>query len=102
MNLPIACALTGADLQQRRQAILEMFRSMQVEVTELADGYRYTFSEGASSDVLRRVAEFVEIERQCCSFLIFKILVGAAQSGIRLEVTGPEGAKTVIAEYFNR
>jgi hypothetical protein len=101
MDLPIACTLNGAELQQRRQAIVHMFRNMQVDVTELTDGYCYTFRGGASSDVLMRVAELVDLERQCCPFLSFKILVQPAGTSIRLEVTGPEETKKLIAEYFN-
>jgi hypothetical protein len=99
MSQPIACTLTDAQLRDRRQAIVDTFRRMHVTVTELSDGLAFTFA--ASSDSLHRVAELVDIERQCCPFLTFKIVVEAAKAPIRLEVTGPGEAKKVIAEYFN-
>jgi hypothetical protein len=98
MDLRIACTLTGPDLRERRQAVMDAFRSMQVSVSELPDGYAFIFP--ASSEALQRIAELVDLEQQCCPFLTFKIVVEAAQAAIRLEVTGPGEAKTVIAEYF--
>jgi|SRR5689334_12344317 hypothetical protein len=98
MNLPIACTLTEAELCQRRQVIIDAFRNTQVTASELPDGYAFTFP--ASSDALQRIAELVDLERQCCQFLTFKIVVEAANAAMRLEVSGPGEAKLVIADYF--
>jgi hypothetical protein len=100
MDLPIACVLTEVQLRDRRQAIVEMFRSMQVTVAELPDGYAFSFPP--SSEALQRITQLVDLERQCCPFLTFKIVVEAAQATMRLEVIGPGEAKKVIAEYFNQ
>ena len=78
---------------------MDILRCMQGNAVELEDGYAFTVR--ASSDALQRIAELVDMERQCCSFLTFKIVVEAAQAGVRLEVTGPGEVKKVIAEYFN-
>ena len=99
MDLPIACSLTESELRERRQDIMDAFRSMQVTAIELADGYAFTFP--ASSEALQRIAELVDLERQCCAFLTFKIVVEAANAVMRMEVTGPGEAKKVIREYFN-
>src|SRR5438046_924051 len=99
MDLPIACTLAEAEMRQRRQAIMDTFRNARVSVTELSDGYAYTFE--ASSDALTRIAQLVDLERQCCPFLSFKIVVEAATAPMRIEVTGPTDAKKVIAEFFN-
>jgi MerR family copper efflux transcriptional regulator len=96
MNLPIACTLTEAQLPERRQAITDTFRNVQVTTSELPDGYAFSFP--ASSEALERIAKLVDKERQCCPFLTFKIVVEAAH--MRLEVTGAGEAKKVIAEYF--
>jgi hypothetical protein len=98
MNVPIACTLTEAELRQRRQVIIDAFRNTQVTVSELTDGYAFTFP--ASSEALQRIAELVDMERQCCAFLTFKVVVEAAQAAMRLEVSGPGEAKLVIADYF--
>ncbi len=68
-------------------------------MSELPDGYRCSFA--ATSDALTQIAQLVDRERQCCSFLTFKIVVEALGGRMRLEVTGPSEAKAIIAEYFN-
>ena len=98
MDLPIACTLTEVELRERRQAIMDTFHKMKVSISELPDGYAYSFA--ATSDALLQVAQLVDMERQCCSFLTFKIVVEAGGGVIRLEITGPEKAKTAIAQYF--
>ena len=75
------------------------FATMQVTVSELPDGYAYTFP--TTSESLLQVVQLVDMERECCPFLTFKIVVEAANGAMRLEVTGPEEVKRVIGEYFN-
>jgi hypothetical protein len=41
----------------------------------------------------------VDLERQCCAFLTFRIVVAAGKP-ICLEITGPPEAKAVIADFF--
>ena len=78
---------------------MDTFRRMQVSVTELPDGYAYSFA--ATSEALLQITQLVDLERECCPFLTFKIVVGAAGAAMRLKVTGAEEAKKVIADYFN-
>src|ERR1051326_3470919 len=99
MDLPIACTLTEAQRRHRRQTIMDIFRTMEDRITEWPDGDGYSFA--ATSDVLTQIAQLVEMERQCCSFLAFKIVVEPAGGQTRLEVTGPEGASAIKADYFN-
>jgi hypothetical protein len=58
---------------------------MKVRMTELPDGYAFTFP--STTEAL--AAQLVDMERHCCPFLTFKIVVEAAQAAMRLEVTGP-------------
>src|ERR1051326_2482255 len=99
MDLPIACTLSEAEFRQRRQAILEVFRGIHVSAMELPDGFAYTFA--ATSDALLQIAQLVGLERKCCAFLTFKIIVEGGAAQIRLEVTGPKEAKMLIADYFD-
>jgi hypothetical protein len=39
------------------------------------------------------------LERQCCSFLTFRIIVAAGKP-ICLKIFGPPDAKAVIGEFF--
>ena len=99
MDLPIACTLSEAEFRQRRQTTIDAFRRMQVGRAELPDGYAYTFE--ATSEALLQIAQLVDMERECCPFLTFKIMVDAGRGPIRLEVTGPKEAKALIADYLN-
>jgi hypothetical protein len=45
------------------------------------------------------IARLLDLERQCCQFLTFKLIVEPAQN-FRLEITGPPEAKPTIAELF--
>jgi hypothetical protein len=99
MDLPIACTLSEAELRERRQTIMDFFRRAHVATTELPDGYAFTFA--TTPETLLQVAQLVDMERQCCPFLTFAIVVEAGKGPLRLEVTGPAEARKVIAEYFN-
>src|SRR5689334_15460897 len=96
MNLSIACTLKEAQLRERRQAIMDAFRTMRVNVAELPDGYTYIFEP--TSQALLQIAQIVDTERKCCPFLTFKIMVEAGGGPMRLEVTGPTEAKALIAD----
>ena len=64
----------------------------------LPDGYAYRFP--ANSDVLSQLSRLVDLERQCCRFLTFRIVVEAGEQSIRLEVTGPPEARPMIEDFF--
>lgn len=97
MDLPFVCNLSPEELRERRQAILDSVRESSIRIEELADGFAYLFH--ADSNTLLRLAQLVDLERQCCQFLTFRIVV-EPQRSIRLEVTGPATAKPVIADFF--
>lgn len=98
-DLPIACALTSAELQERRQTILQRLRGAVVEVRELADGYAYSFP--AEGQWLPEIGSMIDLERQCCPFLRFQLSVEPKGGPIWLELTGPEGTKEFLAEIFS-
>src|SRR5450631_1503180 len=98
MEIPIACNLSDGELRERRETILNFFRQSLLKVRPLSLGLAFSFPP--SSEVLTRLAQLVDLERQCCAFLTFKIVVEAGDSPIRLEVTGTAEAKKVIADLF--
>jgi hypothetical protein len=100
MELPIVCTLTESELRERRRTMADAMRHMQVAVVPLPEGYSYSFT--ADSGILAEVVRLVDLERQCCQFLTFKIIVEPGNAPIRLEITGPPEARPVIAEYFCR
>jgi hypothetical protein len=95
-NLPIACTLTSAELQERRRTVLEKVRSAVIETVELKNGYAFSIPV----DWFAEVARLIELERQCCPFLNFNLNVAAGAGLIRLELTGPEGTKQFLAATF--
>jgi hypothetical protein len=98
MDLPVACTLADAELRERRATILDSVRHAVVDITSLPDGYLYRFD--STSEILSHLARLVDLERQCCAFLTFRIIVAAGRKPICLEITGPPEAKRVIADFF--
>ena len=97
MDLPIVCALTEAELRERRRTVLDFIRESAIDITNIAEGYSYRFSP--TSEVLSQLSNLVDLERQCCQFLTFKIVI-EPQQPIKLEVTGPPESRAAIADFF--
>jgi hypothetical protein len=98
MEPPIACTLTEAELRERRRTILDSVRNAALDVTPLPLGYAYRFN--STSEMLAELVRLVELERQCCPFLTFRITVPADRQPLCLDITGPPDAKAVIAGFF--
>jgi len=90
--------LDEAEITERRRTLLDLVRSAVLNVTSLPLGYAYRFQP--TSEILPLLSRRVDLERQCCPFLTFKITAEAGNQPICLEVTGPDGAKALIAEFF--
>jgi hypothetical protein len=98
-DISVACSLTSAELQERRRTILSKVRDSVLETVELESGFAYRFPP--DSAIISQLATLVELERQCCPFLRFRITVEEADGPIWLELTGPEGTKELLASLFN-
>lgn len=98
MELPIACTLTETEMRERRRTILDSVRGAALTVKPLPLGYVYCFEP--TSEVVAQLARLVDLERQCCPFLTFGIIIEAGNLPIRLEITGPPEAKALIADFF--
>lgn len=98
-NLPIACTLTAAELQQRRGTVLDAVKKSIVEFRELDDGYALSFP--TSTESLKELTALVDLERQCCPFLTFRITVEANSGPVWLEITGPDGTKDFLKNTFD-
>lgn len=96
--LPVACALTAPELQERRQTVLQKVRRAVQDVRELEDGYAYSFP--LSGEWLRELAGMIDLERQCCPFLRFRLTVEESNGLLLLEMTGPEGTKEFLVSTF--
>lgn len=68
-----ACSLTNFELQERRRNVLQNVTSAIIDLQELDDGYLYHFPSDAMW--ISELASLVGLERQCCSFLRFRLTV---------------------------
>ncbi|MBK8137874.1 MAG: hypothetical protein IPK52_19020 [Chloroflexi bacterium] len=93
----LACDLNAFTPAQRDHhlAHAEALFGAVLELRELPDGY--TVRTPDSPDMLAQLADFVAHERLCCPFLNFSIEVTAYGGPIWLRITGPEGAKSLVA-----
>ena len=98
-EIPIACSLTDAEFRRRRNEVLPQVMKKALEQIELENGFAYRFASG--DEILRAIAEMINLERKCCEFLRFQITVETDCKDIRLEITGADGAKEFIAATFN-
>ena len=94
-QLPIACTLGPAAIQARKNDLIGGLVRRAEQRIDLPHGYRVRFAPGA--DVLAEIAKVVEIERQCCRFLTFRLTIEPNNGPIWLEFTGPPGAREFLA-----
>ena len=99
---PIACRLTAmTDEQRKRHTYLrEQMQKGVKEVKELPDGYAFRFV--ADAKTLTNLAEFISLERLCCPFFTFELVVGGGDSPAWLRLTGGEGVKEFLKTAFVR
>ena len=98
-EIPIACSLTGKQLQARRKNYLDKAAKVLVDSTEIEHGFIFKFS--LKSTILQDLAEIIDLERQCCPFLNFKLFVESKADFVSLELTGAgEGTKEIIKSLF--
>lgn len=98
MDLPIVCTLTESELRERRRTLLDAMKQATVDVAPIPGGYCYRFQP--RSEVLMQLSRLVDLERQCCRFLTYRIVVEAGEQPIRLEITGPPEATQMVADLF--
>jgi len=70
-KLPIVCSLTSAELREREATFLAQFRSAIIKTEELQDGYAFRIP--GDGDSIRRAAELIVTERECCPFFVFEV-----------------------------
>ena len=97
-DLPVACSLMPAELQERRRTLLLKIRSVVSEVTELENGFRYQFP--IDGDVLSELTKLIQLEHQCCPFRTFRLTIEAGTDLVSLEMAGPRGTKDFLTEVF--
>lgn len=97
--VPIACRLDALtpDEREREQELLLWFRSIAVEGVWTGTEHRIAIPADITS--LSLIGKFLALERLCCPFLRFGLIVSAEESA-QLTITGPEGARTFVETTF--
>ncbi|HWN99937.1 MAG TPA: hypothetical protein VNS63_11780 [Blastocatellia bacterium] len=93
---PIVCNLFGlTESQRKRQQELrvQLFEANR-ELRELPDGYAIGLP--ATAENILAAAEFVTLERLCCSFFRFEIAVGGNAEPLWLRLTGGKDVKEFL------
>jgi hypothetical protein len=95
--LPIACKLSGADLQSRQGAVDALFNAVS-QVRELPEGYAFAFP--ADANTAHALLDFVMEERECCPFFTFTLTFAAPHEAIWLGLQGGEDVKEFVRASF--
>jgi hypothetical protein len=92
----IACSLSTPEKRARAREVRESLTADVRRVEETPDGFRAIVERGEAE--LQRLARFVALESDCCSFLTFLIEVEPSRDTLSLRVSGPEAAREVLRE----
>ena len=93
----ITCTLTSLEIRERRALARRTVISIILTYERLSNGVVLVFEDSTSCRA--QVDEFTSLEQQCCGFLTFDLV--SRDGLLRLMITGPEGAETVIDMFVN-
>jgi hypothetical protein len=91
-EIPVACYLTDKQYLDKAAESL-------IDSAELSDGFVYRFP--LTDSMLQNLAEIIDLERKCCPFLNFHLVLEAGKDYILLELTGAKGTKEIVKSLFN-
>lgn len=92
--VPIACTLTPDALRARRAGLLSELLRRTDSREDLPDGLRLRFAP--TGETLATIAMAVEVERHCCRFLRFAMIIEPDGGPVFLELTGPSGTREFV------
>lgn len=90
------CTLPDDRHEARYEQIRPVLADTYEGAVERDSGYTLRFS--GVDGTIEAVAEFVALERQCCSFAEYRIEVAPPYDGTRLTITGPDGTKELFSD----
>ena len=94
IDIPLACGLTGPEKTGRLRELARMLSQRIGDVRELENGYELTYP--GTDKWLAAVTEFIALERECCPFLTFELVLEPQRGPLTLRMRGPSGVK----EFF--
>jgi hypothetical protein len=95
VEIPIACSLTADELRARGVENAALFARAQ-GVSELTDGYQFTFPAGEND--ARDLLTFIQAEAACCPFFTFELAFPSPHKSILLALRGREGVKEMVRQ----
>jgi hypothetical protein len=98
-TLPIACSLSAEQLAAQRETLLLGLADHAVQRTPLPGGMRLRFPATAAR--MRQIDAVVRREGACCPFLEFRVGLALGGSSLTLDVTGPEGTASLLADLLD-
>ena len=100
-ELPIVCDASGiTDVEKEfwlKDIIPRLYKAVQ-EIQELPDGYAWKLP--SDPEILRLVAEDLNMERRCCPFVTYTLEIEPNWGPFWLRMTGGEGVKTFLRMSF--
>ena len=98
-ELPIVCTLPADDVQRRRADLLPGLIARAESHEPLPNGARLRFA--ASTETLQAITQVIDVERQCCQFFRFQLVVEPGQGPLVLDVEGPAGTADFLADLLS-
>ncbi|MEM6805949.1 MAG: hypothetical protein AAF696_31420 [Bacteroidota bacterium] len=91
----LVCSLSSPELIQRKADLQREIFSQIQKVKEEEKGYRFSFAY--EENFLPRLVDYMLAEKKCCPFFRFELIIEEGKEGLELVVSGPKGAKAMIA-----
>jgi hypothetical protein len=97
--IPVACDLGAFDPVQEAEhrRLLARVSSAVLGRESLPDGYALRYPQ--DPEMLLDVARFVALERDCCPFFTFTIVMEPPGGSLWLRLTGPSGTKDIVDQF---
>jgi hypothetical protein len=89
-----SCSLSDDQLAERKEELRSGFVKRIVAARELPDGIALGFPGGG--EMRAEIEEFIEFERDCCSFAVYQVRRGEGDDRQWLEIRGPVGTRGLM------
>lgn len=90
----VSCSLSSEELKNHRDELIPGLFHQSDSVEEVTNGFRFMFSR--KPNLVIELAELIEKESLCCSFLSFVLSVDEHNGSVSLEVSGPPGTVELL------
>jgi hypothetical protein len=95
-ELPIACLLDNAEMEQRSRRWERLADRALIEATLRPGGVAVQRYRN-EPEVRDELEELIRLEGDCCGFLDFKL--SGSDDELALEISGPEGSEEIVAGF---